>query len=55
MTRRVRTSLVVLSSVVLAAAVLGCAQAPPGALQQAVILKASNPGMFESFRGGRRP
>ena len=52
MTRRVRTSLVVLSSVVLAAAVLGCAQAPPGALQQAVILKASNPGMFDHFGEG---
>ena len=57
MTRRVRTSLVVLSSVVLAAAVLGCAQAPPGAippgpLQQAAILKASNPGMFDHFGEG---
>ena len=57
MTRRVRTSLVVLSSGVLAAAVLGCAQAPPGAappgpLQQAVILKASNPDMFDHFGEG---
>ena len=57
MTRRVRTSLVVLSSVVLAAPVLGCAQAPPGAippgpLQQAAILKASNPGMFDHFGEG---
>ena len=57
MTRRVRTSLVVLSSVVLAAAALGCAQAPPGAappgpLQQAVILKASNPDMFDHFGEG---
>ncbi len=57
MTRRVRTSLVVLSSGVLAAAVLGCAQAPPeaappGPLQQAAYLKASNPGMFDHFGEG---
>ncbi len=57
MTRRARTSLVVLSLGVLAAAVLGCAQAPPeppppGPLQQAAYLKASNPGMFDHFGEG---
>jgi len=57
MTRRVRTPLVVLSSGVLAAAVLGCAQAPPepsppGPLQQVAYLKASNPGMFDHFGEG---
>ena len=57
MTRRVRTSLVVLSSSVLAVALLGCAQAPsepppPGPLQQVAYLKASNPGMFDHFGEG---
>ena len=57
MTRRVRRSLVVLSSVVLAPAGLGCTQAPPGAappgpLQQVAYLKASNPGMFDHFGEG---
>ena len=57
MTRRVRTSLVVLSSGVLAVAVLGCAQAPPepsppGPLQQVAYLKASNPGTFDHFGEG---
>ena len=57
MTRRVRTSRVVLSSGVLAAAVLGSAQAPPeppppGPLQQVAYLKASNPGMFDHFGEG---
>ena len=57
MTRRARTSLVVLSLGVLAVAVFGCAQAPPeppppGPLQQVAYLKASNPGMFDHFGEG---
>ena len=57
MTCKVRTSLVVLSSGVIAVALLGCPQAPPeppspGPLQQVAYLKASNPGMFDHFGEG---
>jgi hypothetical protein len=57
MTRRIRTSLVVASSGVLACAALGCSPAapeptPPGPLQQVAYLKASNPGMSDHFGEG---
>ena len=57
MTRRDYSALVVVWCGVLAVAVAGYAQAtpeatPPGPLQQAAVLKASNPGMFDHFGEG---
>jgi hypothetical protein len=52
MTRRVRTSLVVVLSGVLIVIGLGCRQAPPGPPRQVAYLKASNPGTFHHFGEG---
>ena len=54
MTRRDYSAVVVVCCGVLAVAVAGCAQAtpeaaPPGPLQQAALLKASNPGTYDHF------